>query len=70
MKEFIMVHLVENDSEVRLNKNLIAFYHDLRTDRTVIGLTGRQFGNFYVRETPEEIDALIDEEVYDPDKRL
>ena len=72
MKNFIMVHLVGNDSEVRLNKNLIAFYYE-GNDRTVIGLIGRESGNcssFYVRETPEEIDAMIEEVIYDPDERL
>lgn len=68
MNNFIMVHGYDTDRVIRVNKNLIECYcvRDSGHGTMIIGSNDE----VYVRETPEEIDAMIEGVVYDPDERL
>lgn len=69
MKNFIKVHT--RDKEVRINKNAIGFYCKSNNikDGTVIALMGVDEA-VEVKECPNEIDAMIEGVIYDPDYRL
>ena len=70
MKNFIMVHTKDSNNEFRVNVDAIIHYGYGNIKRTYTTIVLQGDYEMEVIETPEEIDALIDEEVYDPDKRL
>lgn len=64
MNNFIKVHFAGDNGVVRMNKTQITSYYWLRDLKiTDIYLSDGQ--SYHVRETPCEIDAMIDGIIYD-----
>lgn len=58
MAEWIKVHGIAGDP-IRLQVRNILLYHKGQTEKTIIRFIGDKDYAVLVRETPEEIDALI-----------